>query len=62
MADLGTLTNRSGHCDDSKQVNENSLQDASLDPAPAGDRLLGGFRCHLLICPGVPGSEGPFLT
>lgn len=61
MAHLGTLTNRSGHCDDSKQVNENSLQDARPDPALAGDRLLGSFLCHLLVCPGVPGSKGPFL-
>lgn len=29
---------RSGHCDDSKQVNENSLQDACPDPTLAGDR------------------------
>lgn len=30
---------------DSKQVNENALQDARLDPALTGDGLLGGFRC-----------------
>lgn len=43
MAHLGTLTNRSGHSNDSKQVNENALQDAGLDPALAGDGLLGSF-------------------
>lgn len=53
MAHLGTLTNRSGHCDDSKQVNENSLQDACPDPALAGDPFLGGFRCP----PGLPWSS-----
>lgn len=69
MARPGTLTNRSSRCDDSKQVNgkprkqENSLTEASPDPALAGDQLLGCSRRRaFLICPGVPGSKGPFLT